>query len=229
MKNILLIGILAASLPLSVACNSFSLSETGPDSLSASVIENIDNSNVSVSKFNLVASTLNDQEITDLTFMREEEKLAHDVYIFLYKRYGLSIFNNIAGSEQMHTDSVKLLLDFYGINDPVASMELGKFDNTDLQTLYDQLIEQGSLSLSEALKVGTAIEEIDILDLQEAIENTTQVNILRVYNNLLQGSYNHLRAFTSTLGMQSGTNPTNRSISHPKHIKLLLKVAWQMV
>jgi hypothetical protein len=78
------------------------------------------------------------------------------------------------------------------------------FDNADLQQLYDELTEQGKASLSAALKVGGAIEEIDILDLQSALKETNTADIQRVYENLLKGSENHLRAFTSTLSRQAG-------------------------
>lgn len=54
------------------------------------------------------------------------------------------------------------------------------------------------------MKVGGAIEEIDILDLKERIASTTHADIKTVYNNLLNGSYNHLRAFVSTLKTQTG-------------------------
>ncbi len=143
-------------------------------------------------------------EAEGLIFMREEEKLARDVYLTLYDQWGLRVFQNIAASEQQHTDSVKGLLDLYGINDPVTDDTVGVFTNADLQSLYDQLVTQGSASLTDALKVGTAIEEIDILDLQEYLAETDDPNIGMVYDNLLHGSYNHLRAFVSQYEGQSG-------------------------
>lgn len=103
-----------------------------------------------------------------LTYVREEEKLARDVYLFLYDMWGLQVFQNIADSEQTHTDAVKTLLDAYGLTDPAAATQPGEFVNPDLQALYNQLTAQGSLSLADALKVGAAIEEIDILDCSSA-------------------------------------------------------------
>ena len=81
----------------------------------------------------------------------------------------MKVFNNISQSEQKHTDAIKMLLDRYSIEDPVTSDEVGVFQNEDLLALYNTLIEQGKTSLVEALKVGAAIEEIDILDLQKQI------------------------------------------------------------
>lgn len=146
---------------------------------------------------------LNPSDQEALIFMREEEKLAKDVYLVMYEQWGLPIFLNISSSEQSHTEAIKSLLDSYNMADP-ASDEPGIFTNPDLQLLYNDLIAQGNQSLADALKVGAAIEEIDILDLQERLAQTDNVDIQRVFNNLLQGSSNHLRAFTSTLTNQTG-------------------------
>jgi len=151
----------------------------------------------------LPGGVLSAAEEDALTFMREEEKLAHDVYLFLYEKWGLPLFENIAASEAAHSKAVAALLDRYEIADP-ASTSAGVFSNPDLQTLYTQLTAQGSQSLAEALKVGGAIEEIDILDLQERLAETDNADIQQVFQNLLNGSYNHLSAFASTLFRQTG-------------------------
>jgi hypothetical protein len=148
--------------------------------------------------------TLSPEEAAGLIFMREEEKLAHDVYVAMYDLWGLSVFQNIARSEQAHTDAVKKLLDRYGLPDPAAGNAAGVFDNPDLQALYDSLAAQGSASLADALKVGAAIEEIDILDLEERLAQADNADIRQVYDNLERGSKNHLRAFVSTLQSQTG-------------------------
>jgi hypothetical protein len=146
---------------------------------------------------------LSADESAALLYMREEEKLAHDVYVTFYSQWGLPIFQNISQSEQTHTDAVKMLLDRYGLSDP-ASGAVGVFTNPDLQKLYNDLIARGSQSQAEAIKVGAAIEEIDILDLQERLAQIDNADIQQVFNNLLKGSYNHLRAFVSTLNTQTG-------------------------
>ncbi len=151
-----------------------------------------------------IVPLLSDAERADLLFMREEEKLARDVYLALYEQHGLKIFQNIAASEQTHTNAILNLLDTYGLADPVGANPPGEFVNQDLQALYDQLVATGSQSLVEALRVGTAIEEIDILDLDEAIARTTHADILQVYQRLEAGSENHLRAFIRVLERQTG-------------------------
>jgi len=152
----------------------------------------------------LPVNGLTSAESEALLYMREEEKLAHDVYVTLYTQWGLAIFQNISNSEQTHTDSVKTLLDRYGLPDPAAGNEVGVFTNATLQGLYDQLVAQGRLSLADAIKVGAAIEEIDILDLEERIAQTDKADIVLVYESLMKGSRNHLRSFVSTLQTQAG-------------------------
>ncbi len=145
----------------------------------------------------LTSEDLTQSEIDDLLYMHEEEKLARDVYLTLYEEWGLVLFNNIATSEQRHMDAVGILIDRYGLEDSVLA-ETGKFNNQDLQGLYDELVSKGSISLEDALLVGGAIEEIDILDLQDALTETINADVTRVFESLMRGSYNHLRAFTNT-------------------------------
>jgi hypothetical protein len=125
------------------------------------------------------------------------------VYNVLYATWGSTTFQNIAASEQSHINAIKNLLVVYGLSDP-SSSQAGVFTNPDLQALYDQLIVRGSQSLAEAFKVGGAIEEIDILDLQERLAQMDNTDIQQVFNNLLKGSSNHLRAFVNALSMQTG-------------------------
>lgn len=145
------------------------------------------------------AGPLTDDEIYWLTYLREEEKVARDVYLVLNEKWNLRIFTNIAASEQRHMDAIKTLLETYNIPDPAADKEHGEFTNPALQKLFNDLIQQGSISKAEALKVGILIEETDIDDLNEGITSTRQNDIETVYSNLLQGSLNHLDAFESSL------------------------------
>lgn len=147
---------------------------------------------------------LTQTEIDGLLFMREEEKLAHDVYVTLYEQWGLTQFSRIAASEQMHTDSVKTLLDRYGIADP-TSTEVGVFVNPTLQALYDDLVARGAVSAAEALKVGGLVEEVDIQDLDTRLAVNDQADIAAVYANLRSASESHLRAFANGLQAITGS------------------------
>jgi hypothetical protein len=139
---------------------------------------------------------LSAEEATHLLYIREEEKLARDVYQVLYSKWNVRIFSNIASSEQRHFDAVGTLISRYKLTDP-AQATAGVFTNPDLQALYSQLIAQGSISLLDALQVGVKIEETDIDDLKAAIDVTNNKDVLTVYGNLLNGSLNHLAAFSS--------------------------------
>jgi hypothetical protein len=138
-------------------------------------------------------------EAADLQYMREEEKLARDVYEALAAKWpSAAVFDRIAQSEERHMDAVKVVLDRYGITDPAAGKQAGVYTNAELQKLYDTLVARGSQSLQAALAVGVQIETTDIADLQRAIAETANADLDRLYGNLLRGSQNHLRAFTAT-------------------------------
>ena len=149
-------------------------------------------------------STLSAIEAEMLTFMREEEKLARDAYIAMYQRWGAATFSNISKSEQTHMDTLKKKLDKYQLPDPVQPA-LGVFTNADLQVKYDQLVANGLSSLTDGLYVGATIEEIDMIDIQHAIDITTHLDVINAYQNLLEGSKNHLRAYVSALAAQGVT------------------------
>ena len=153
----------------------------------------------------LPKTELSDSAENGLIFMREEEKLARDVYLYFYEKYGMRIFNNIAKSENTHMTAIKMLLDKYELKDPVEIDEIGVFQNQDLAALYTQLTEAGNVSLLEALKVGATIEDLDIKDLVEFSVEIESEDILLVYNNLTKGSRNHLRSFYSRVLQYGGT------------------------
>jgi hypothetical protein len=87
----------------------------------------------------------------------------------------------------------------------VTDDTIGVFHDKVLQNLYDDLVSQGRASLVEAFKVGLTIEDLDIYDLKEALANTDNQDITKVYQNLKRGSRNHLRAFTRQLNQNGGS------------------------
>ena len=142
--------------------------------------------------------TLSQEVIDDLLFMREEEKLARDVYRVLYRQWFANIFENISQSEQTHMDRVKVFITAYGLEDS-AREEEGRFNDESLQALYDQLVGQGTVSELEAYKVGALVEEVDIEDLEIAIANTEIEELKAMYTQLLYASHEHLRAFSKKI------------------------------
>ena len=156
----------------------------------------------------------------DLAFSRDEERMVRDLYAAIAAQYENAIpFSTITTSEQRHYDSVGVLLTRYGVTDPATGKAAGVYANADIQKLYDSLLAQSKVSLTEAYKVGVAVETRDIADVKDAINTATQADIDRVYTNLLSGSQMHLQAFTDATnglvsthvadGTQGNVNRTN--------------------
>ena len=145
--------------------------------------------------------TITQEEIDMLIFMREEEKLARDVYFAMDVLYAPPVFHNIAKSEQYHMDMVLCLLQYYNIPDP-ASADTGVFNNSELQELYNSLIELGSASFAGALTVGATIEDKDIYDLEQDMTLTENSAILNIFSRLSCASGNHIRSFSAHLDLQ---------------------------
>jgi hypothetical protein len=156
------------------------------------------------------ASALSTVEAADLTFLREEEKLARDVYL------GLAVqgqpFVNIASAEQRHMDATLTLLERYGLDDPAAGNAEGVFTDPALQKLHETLRAAAAASPAAALAVGAEIEEIDLGDLTRAGAESSHEDVRFVYDNLARGSRNHLRAFYGSL-RAVGVDYTPRHLS----------------
>ena len=153
---------------------------------------------------NIPKSDLSEIESYSLTLMREEEKLARDVYLALGEKWHLQTFANISQSEQRHFDSIGELLDRYNLPDPALD-EIGKFSDENLQQIYNDLVEKGNRSELDALIVGATIEDLDIYDLDRFLLDVDNEDIKIVYEDLLRGSQNHIRAFYSQIQLQGGT------------------------
>lgn len=149
-----------------------------------------------------VLAELDETERATLLFMREEERLARDVYVELGVIWQALLFDNIAQSEQTHMDSVKNAMDRYALPDPSDPTQSGVYVDPNLQALYADLVERGEVSYMYALRVGALIEEVDIADLEAAIAETDNPDLQTLYFNLLRGSRNHLRAFVAEIERQ---------------------------
>jgi hypothetical protein len=153
---------------------------------------------VMVSTLASTASALTNGEAEAILFMKQEEKLARDVYLTLHHKWGSAIFANIAASEQQHMNAIDGLIARYRLKDNTPA-NVGDFTYEELQTLYADLVEKGSESLTDALEVGVLIEETDIEDLRAALQGVREKPIKNVFGNLLNGSLNHLAAFLKLL------------------------------
>ena len=157
-----------------------------------------------------------------LFFMREEEKLARDVYQTLGTMYPDSvIFGNIDDSEQQHMTAVKAMIEKYGYEDPNTNDNVGAYTGEDFgwyfTEKYNQLVERASISELEALYVGAFIEELDMMDINQCpqviVETDDGINdvsecgkvytdnadVQRLYSSLLDGSDSHLEGYVNNI------------------------------
>jgi hypothetical protein len=130
-----------------------------------------------------------------LTFIVQEEKLAHDLYVQLASTSGAQQFANIVNSESTHISLVQGLLTTYNIVDPTVGLAEGEFVNQDLQALYDSLLASGSVDRAGAIAAGIAVEEKDIADIEVMLASELPSDVASVLERLLSGSQNHLAAF----------------------------------
>ena len=130
-----------------------------------------------------------------LTFIVQEEKLAHDLYVQLASTSGAQQFANIVNSESTHISLVQGLLVSYNIVDPTVGLAVGEFVNQDLQALYDSLLASGSVDRAGAIAAGIAVEEKDIADIEVMLASDLPSDVASVLERLLSGSQNHLAAF----------------------------------
>ena len=134
-----------------------------------------------------------------LILLREEEKLARDVFAVMYAKWNVQTFHTIGAAENRHMASVKVILDRYGIADPVGTNPPGVFTNPKVQQKYAELVAQGSKSLTDAYKVGIAIEKAQIALLADILGDTVRPDVTTMARNLLNASYNHLSVFAYLL------------------------------
>jgi hypothetical protein len=203
-KKILVIaGLLVASVPLISACENQNWLIDDENRFDGNVLEvssdGISTINPSYLQLNFVeTSELSIDEENLLIELKEEEKLARDVYLAMYEKWGSNIFMNISKAEETHMKSVIRLLSNYGSSDTLVAFT-GVFADTKFQDLYDTLVNKGSQSIEEAMGIGALVEEMDIFDINVILDQTDNPNIVMVLGNLEKGSRNHLRSFNKQL------------------------------
>ena len=197
-KNVALMTVLSLTILLS-ACQKSNPVESAAVNMTASLAL------VQKSVSSLPKETLEEAELARILFIREEEKLAYDVYKTMFDKYGATVFQNIPNSELSHMESMLTIIKKYELVDPVDVNPRGIFKNTTLQALYNQLIEKGNISILSAYQVGALIEELDISDLTSSQAVTNNQDVRLVYDFLNKGSRNHLRSFYKNIKFSNGT------------------------
>lgn len=149
--------------------------------------------------FAVGAATLTEEETATLLYMREEEKLAMEVYQSLHLTWNMQVFLNISQAEEIHVAATQGMLDKYGIT--YVDPGFGIYNNEGLQDDFDNLKAWGEESKIEALWVGGYIEETDIADLIAALGQLSPglSDLQSVYESLERGSENHLQSFAADL------------------------------
>ena len=150
------------------------------------------------------AQSYSPEAIDSLRYMIEEEKLAGDVYRSLGLLYPTIMpFKNIPRSEDTHVAALVGQANAIGLNtSDLTSLPAGQFQNPTLQSLYQNLVAQGSTSSFAALTVGKNIELLDIADLTAARARIPMdSDLYTTYGSLMNASNNHLRAFNSWLAV----------------------------
>ena len=205
MKTLVMIAVLFASTMAVTSCQKENMNSDNAQY--ASLLDVSGDGTTSVIEANLksamiTTTSLTDSELASLLKMKEEEKLARDVYTALNQKWNNTIFSHISAAESNHLNAIILLLTTYGGDASIG--EPGIFTSTEVQTLYAKLVSDGSAAIEEAYKTGALIEEMDINDLNQSLSSVTNANVSLVFENLVKGSRNHLRAFNrqlTTLGI----------------------------
>jgi len=142
---------------------------------------------------------LSDAESAAILFAREEEKMDRDAFRIFDDQYALDAFTRMTESEQTHMSAVGLLIQKYGLTDPVTNDATGVFENQDILALYEDFIAQGDDSAAAALAAGAGMQELTIMDLADGLEVTDNRDVECVFENLQKGSRNHLRRLVRLL------------------------------
>jgi hypothetical protein len=201
MKNLIMVGIIFAAIFMLSSCEKEIIGLENEEFVSILKVDDDGTSSVIESNLKSVlleTPVLTDDELDLLIEMKEEEKLAHDVYVALYEIWGSNIFSRISFAEERHVNAIIRLLEYYGLEE-IQFGEPGIFTIDKFQALYNDLVTAGSVSVEEAMKIGALIEEMDIVDLTEALGVVSNDNIIMVFENLIKASRNHLRAFNRQL------------------------------
>ncbi len=138
-----------------------------------------------------------------LVQLYEEEKLAHDLYTEFYAEHNYKPFSHHSEAEAKHMGFVADILSKYEL--PIPQNVAGVFNNAEYQKAYNEWLPKGLADGKDALYIAAYIEEMDILDLMNAIDNIAEADDIKaLYEELLMGSENHLRAYNKFIGLELG-------------------------
>ena len=223
---------------LLAGCNIDNLTQRVDDSNSTNNYNSIMSMKFNLDDYNITTDLV--QEMKDsLTYMKDEERLASDLYLNLYNYYKnysdleIKQLNNIAtNTENDQISIIKSLVKRYDLNSSEpqdVNISRGVYENQVIQDLYDKFYAIGQNSQEEALKVGCMVEVTDINDLDKYISLAKESNatdIETAFKALRDGSYHNYWTFDQTLknlGVTDGCYDeenellTNKEEAYPKN------------
>ena len=206
------IGIALATVVLAAGCSAETSAESGQSSQSATQASESSEQSSSVQAGNghqggpggpgsgagtqtPQVGTLSQTEKDLLTFGREEERMAQDLYLAFDETYDMRVFSTIASSETHHFSILGAAIEQSGVTDPSAGRAAGSFAFPAIQDLYDAWLDQGQASAKSAVEAAIELEKRDIADLELAISQTDDPGLKQIFENLKAASENHLSAF----------------------------------
>jgi len=205
------------------------------DGTTAASLSTSTNSDIMMSS--LPAYVLSAAQKETLAYMWNEEKLAKDIYIALNAIYPSQQLSNIATkAETQHESSVEALLKKYNLSvtdvlnssgtavysaTALAAIPAGIYTLPELQTLYNALYTEGSISAQKSLEVGCKVEVTDVNDLDRDIMTAgSALDLVATFENLRAGSYSHYWAFDGglkTIGITTGCCSLGSDFCHPEY------------
>jgi len=152
------------------------------------------------SAFNaLPKADLNATETADILLLQEEAKFAYDLNTALYGMHtDLPVLMNISDSAKTAMKVDDVILVRYNITDP-ESQKAGVFTNQALQQMYNNDLNTGLSSATDALKMSAQFTDMNIADLSAAIGRTDNQDLIYIYNQQLALARNDMRLLSQSL------------------------------
>lgn len=140
-----------------------------------------------------VTDPLTADEIEFLFAMREDEKMAKDLYTAFGAQYPTAVqFSRIATAEATHVAAIETMLTYYEVSFP-ALTPAGVFADAEKQAQYDAFLAQGT-TIQGAFEVMALLEEENIAAYKAVEATATNANIKLILANMVRASSNHLKA-----------------------------------
>lgn len=140
-----------------------------------------------------VTASLSADEIEFLFALREDEKMARDLYTVFAAKYSTAPqIDRIAAAENSHIAYVEAVLDYYEISYP-AMTAAGLFEDAKRQAIYNELADKSG-TLLEVYATMAAVEEESVSAYKSVQSEITNENIALVITNMIKASSNHLKA-----------------------------------